>query len=211
MGRPEQARVARDIWSTLRALAHRTESPGTAGRPCGPLHMGPSHPGLLVDPAVPWTKARVVRFSWLTPQAPGPGPESPVKNVQHRGPSDLCPSLPGKLVYSAGPRSCARVFRGAGRPHRPSNPSVIRPGQLVDPGGLWTWARSARGSCSTLQDLELVPESLETAGRLCGPRTLAFVARDSWSTLPAVGLEPDSPRRTGGPPGHSDTITSRLE
>ena len=41
------------------------------------------------------------------------------------------------------------------------------------------------------------------------PRTLVFVAQDSWSTLLALGHKPESPRRAGRPPGHSDTITRR--
>ena len=132
------------------------------------------------------------------------------------------------MFNTVGPRTCARVSREnwstprglvhgpespgtAGQNRGPSDTSVSRPGQLVDPGGPWTRARGARGICLTLQDLELVPESLETAGPPAVLWTLAFVARDSWSNLLAVAHKPESPRRAGQPPGHSDMITRHPE
>ena len=60
MGRPAQVQGAQDIWSTLRALTHGTESPGTAGRPCSLLVHGPSCSDQLVDTAGPRTRARDV-------------------------------------------------------------------------------------------------------------------------------------------------------
>ena len=77
----------------------------------------------------------------------------------------------------------------------------------VDPMGTETRAlisRTANGHRGTSDTSGCCPGQLDDNA---GPRTLAFVTWDSWSTLPAVGHEAESPRRAGRPPGHSDTIT----
>ena len=53
------ALVARDSWSTPRALGPKREWPGTAGPPRRPTDNGPNHPGQLVNTTVPRAGPRV--------------------------------------------------------------------------------------------------------------------------------------------------------
>ena len=129
-------RVMRDCWSTLRAIGHGPESPGTPCRHHGTSKHGPSHPGHVVDPAVQRVCARVPRDSWSTPQVIGPGPKSPGTAGQNRGPLHPSAGHPGGLVNNPSPRTQA-------------GPS--RPGQLVDTAGPWARAGVTPESWSTLQ------------------------------------------------------------
>ena len=72
-----RARVNRDIWWAMLALAHGPASLGSAGRPLRPSDLDPIPLGQLVKTKGPGTKAQVAREGWLTPQALGAGPESP--------------------------------------------------------------------------------------------------------------------------------------
>ena len=75
-GPRNQARVAKDIGSTSRALRPKCDSPGTAGRPLKHSDKSTSLQGVLVDPAVLQTRARVAWDTWWTPLDIGHGPES---------------------------------------------------------------------------------------------------------------------------------------
>ena len=93
-------RVAQDRWSTPRVLGLEHESPGTAGRPRGPLDQGPSRPGQLDDPA------------YLRIKCEWPG------NVGRlRGTSDR--SRPGHLVDTAVPQERPESCEIAGGPRGP--------------------------------------------------------------------------------------------
>ena len=111
--------VARDIWSTPRALGPKRESPRTAhghcrpsgpGQTYGPSYTGPSRlgqlvhggrsdpgssrPGPLVVPGGARTQARDAQDSWSTPRAVRTRHESPARGGQTRVPSNTGPSLP---------------------------------------------------------------------------------------------------------------------
>ena len=99
--------------------------------------------------------------------------------------------------------------------------NAIRPGELVVPVGLQTWARVARESLSTPRAFRHGPQSPgTTAGPSwplgtgliplgqpvdpTGPWTRARDARDSWSNPWAFGPGPQLPGRPGRPHGTSD-------
>ena len=113
-------------------------SPGRSGRPCGPMELSASHPGLLVNTVDPRTRARVARESWFTLWAIGPGPESPGRACSPHGLSE--PARVTRDSWSTrralGPEhvSTGRV----GPPRGLSDPSPSCLGQLVDPVGPWT-------------------------------------------------------------------------
>ena len=81
------ARVAWDIWSTLQALGHGTDSPGTADGTRGHSEPGPS-----------------CRESGSNTRALGTGRESSATTSRHSGKSDPGLNRPGELVDPAGPR-----------------------------------------------------------------------------------------------------------
>ena len=135
------APVARDSWSTPRALGCKCKWAGTAGVPQGPSDPGLSRPGNLVDP-----------------RGLGHGPESPLRPGGSRGSSEQGPSRQRHRVELAGPGTRARVARDcwstpqalrrkrkspgrAGRPRGPSDPGPSCPGHLVDSAGHRAWAR----------------------------------------------------------------------
>ena len=93
-GTRPRARVAWDSWSTLQALGHMPDFPGTPGRPlrhlvpwrkspgtasqhCGPSEQSAIRPGQLFDTASPRTRARVTRGIRSTLRALKQGPEMP--------------------------------------------------------------------------------------------------------------------------------------
>lgn len=170
-----RANIARDIWSTPRAVGlecdlrghlveptcPRTQArvPGTAGRPRGPSDSGPSPPGQLVDPAGPRTRARVPRDSLSTPHARGPGPESPGTGGRPCGTSDPGPSSLGKLVDTASIQTQARVTRDIwSKPWalgiRPESPGTAGQPRLPADQVQVAWER-----CSTLRHLRRGPDS----------------------------------------------------
>ena len=158
-----QSQVARDSWSTPRALRPVPESPGTPVRHLSPSDQGPRCPGQLVDPAghqawarVAWdtwstacprTHSQVARDSWTTPWGLGP-----------------CPSHPGQLVDPVGLRTLAGVAWD-----RWSTPCALGP-EPESPGRVGRHLGPA-GTCPSRPGLLVDP---------CGPRTLARVARDCW-------------------------------
>ena len=130
------------------------------------------------------------------------------------------------MFNTVGPRTCDRVsqenwstpwglIHGAESPgtasqnRGPSDTSVSRPGQLVDAGGPWTRARGARGSCLTLQDLELVPESPERAGRPRGPLDPSLCCPGQLVNPAGLRTQDRIPQESRLTPGHSDTTTRR--
>lgn len=92
-----------------RALRPGPESPGTAGRPCGPLDPDPSNPGELVDPECIRTGAPVARGSCSTPRALGRKRKWTGTAGVPQGPSDPGLSHPGLLVDHTGHQAHARV------------------------------------------------------------------------------------------------------
>ena len=122
-----RARVARDSWSTLRALRPMHEWPRRDGRACGPSEAGRSCPGELVniralrhgpsglgrgvDTMGPRARAQDSRDSWSTPQALGPGSVLPGTAARPRGPTDLSASLQGQMFDTEGLWSQAPVAR----------------------------------------------------------------------------------------------------
>ena len=93
----------RDSRSTLRALGHVRESPGRAGRNCGPSDTGRNPLEQLVDTAGPQSLVQDAKDSWSTSQALGPWPLSPGTTGLPRGSSDPIASRTGVLVDPAGP------------------------------------------------------------------------------------------------------------
>ena len=163
-----RTRVAWEIWSTLRALGHLPESPGSGDRPHDPL-----------------TRARDARDRWLTPGALGHMCESPGKAVQHpgtrarfelpgtagqpRGPSEPGLSHPGQLVDPASPREWARVPRECWSTPKFLGTRLEFPGQLVKPVGPQKPAQFTRKSWWTPRAIVPGPELPGSAGRPCGP------------------------------------------
>ena len=90
-----RARIARDSWSTPRALGPGPESPGTADRPRGPSDPSANGTGEVIDLGGHRTQA--------------------ARAGQHRGPSDPAPCPLGQLLEPTGPRARARVTGTAGR------------------------------------------------------------------------------------------------
>ena len=120
------------ILSTPRGLGYSPELPGTAGQPSGPSVPGPSHPGRLVDTAVPPTRPQDARDSWSIQRDIGHRPESAETGGR---PRDLRPE----------PESPGRV----GRPRGRSDQGKSRSGQLVDSAKPRTWDHVSRGFWST--------------------------------------------------------------
>ena len=71
-GNQTQVRVARDSWSTTRAIMSGPESPGRTGRHRGPSDTSVIHPGELVEPEGTRTQEQVARDCWLSTLALGP-------------------------------------------------------------------------------------------------------------------------------------------
>ena len=146
-GTRRRAPVARDSWSTLRALGPMHEWPGRDGRACGSSEPGRSRPGELVNTRTlshgpsclgrllntvgPRARAGDSRESLSTPQAIGRGSLSPGTAARPFGPRDL---------------------------------SASRQGQMFDTEGLWTRAPVARDSWLTPWALERRPKTCGTAG-----------------------------------------------
>ena len=63
-GYPTRARFAWEGWSNLRAVGPECQSPGTDGLHRGPMDLGPSHQGQLVDLRGPRKKPQDLRDSW---------------------------------------------------------------------------------------------------------------------------------------------------
>ena len=180
VGPRTQARVARECWSTSRAIGPQRESLRRGGRHRKHSHTGLSCPGELVDPMGyrrraqglrsagrprrPSDRIPITRESWSTPRALGPGPESPWCADPTCGTTDLFPSHPGLLVNPAVHRTQAQVARVSWWTLRALGPSSSHPGELVDPVGPRTQARVARQSWSFPQALEHGPRSPGTSG-----------------------------------------------
>ncbi|RKM63736.1 hypothetical protein C0215_19690, partial [Clostridioides difficile] len=75
----------------------------------------------------------------------------------------------------------------AGRNHRPSDMSAIRPGGLGDTAGHRSWARGTRESWSTPRALGDRPDSPGELVDPAGRRERARVPQDSWSTPQVLG------------------------
>ena len=159
-----------------------------AGRPRGPLVLGPSHPGQLVDPAGPQARVPIMPESWSPPWAIGPKRDSPRRAGGNCGNSDMVPSCPGQLVDTAGPwhspESPGRAPRTRGPPGMDqvapeswSKPRAIRP-EYVSPG---------------------------TAGRNREPLDMGPSGPREWSTTQSLGPGQESPGTAGRPQGPSDT------
>ena len=163
--------------------------------------MAPStrHPGQWVDPEVPRTRAGDSRESWSNLRALRPGPESS-----------------GRAGRPSGPQTCARVTqdswstprvfrqwpesRGtAGRHRGPSDPSAIRPGDLVDTASPSTRARVARTPGQTREAVGTLTSCQGQLVHYGGTRTRAIDARDACSTPRYLRRGPESPRTTGRP------------
>ena len=201
VGPRTQARVARECWSTSRAIGPQRESLRRGGRHRKHSHTGLSCPGELVDPMGyrrraqglrsagrprrPSDRIPITRESWSTRRALGHEHESPRSAGRHRGHSDSIESLTG---------------------------------ELVDPAGLRNHARDARESWSTARALGPGPESPWCADPTCGTtdlfpsrpgllvnpavhRTQAQVARVSWWTLRALGPSSSHPGELVDPVG----------
>ena len=109
--------VAWDSLSTTHALGPRYILPRSARRHRGPSDWsrlareswstrgnsdtGANHPGELVDPTGPPTRAQVVQDTWSTPRELAPLPESPRTAGRTHGPSELGTSHPGMFVKPA--------------------------------------------------------------------------------------------------------------
>ena len=164
-----RARVARDSWSTLRALRPMHEWPRRDGRACGPSEAGRSCPGELVNIRALRhgpsglgrgvkimrlrTRAQVTRDSWSIPWDFGHRPESPKTAGRHRGTSD--PSVSIQDSWST-PRALGPGHESPGtacRPRRPTLKGPCLPGELVDIAGPQTRVRVTQDSWSTPRDL----------------------------------------------------------
>ena len=163
---------------------------------------------------MPSAWVRVARDIWSTPR-PRARSESPGTVGGHCRPSGTGLRRPGRLFETAGPPTRSRVswdnwsttralwngpqYPGtAGRNRRPSEPGRSRPGLLVDPAGPQARARVPLKSGRPRWHADpgtIRPGQLVNAG----PWTRNRDARESWSTLWALGYRPESPG-TGGQP-----------
>ena len=172
------ARVALDSSSTLRAFGPGREASGTSAivrvvdqlsRATGDWNPVLGHPGHLVDPAGPGTRARVTRDSWLTPWTLREWPELPWKVGRTPGLSEL-----GRSPWDSWltPRALGHVreSRGKAGQHRGnSDTGTSRPGQLEDTADPRICSRVARDSWLTPRALGTGLESPGRAGRPCRP------------------------------------------
>ena len=144
----------------------------------------------------------------------GHKPEWPGTAGPQQGPSDPGPRQPGELVDTEGLRTPApaawnswstlrtlgrkREWSGtAGPPFRPLEPGQSRPGYLVDPRGLGHGPESPLGPGRPRRPSEPGPSRQRHRVELAGPGTRARVARDCFSTPPALGQKRESPGRVG--------------
>ena len=212
----------------------------TADRLRRASYLRPSHPGELVDLACIRTRARVARENWSIPRVLGPGRDSSGTAGRNRGPSDPGTSRLGQLVTpwtlpperglvnTAGPRTRARVFLDvwstpsdlrpmpvspakAGRRRRHWNQGLGRPGHLVRPAGLRTWAEYARTAGRPRGPLETGPSRPGDLVDLAGHRTLDRIAQDIWSKPRGHGDGIESSRTDGPSCGPSDMRPSPPE
>ena len=152
MGLRTRAPVAQDSWSNPRAQGRKRKWPGTAGQPYSPLDPGLSHPGQQVEPAGPRARARLTPESYSTPRA-----------IRHERDTHWRAGRPlGNGTKRESPGT-------DGRPRRASDPSLSRPGQLVDPVGLRAWARVTPESYLTLQAFGHERDMPGSAGSTRGP------------------------------------------
>ena len=140
-------------------------SPGTAGQIRGPSHMGPIHPGQLVDRL--WDQSLSVWGNLVEPTGPSARAQARVD----------CDSWMTQRALLHGPE----WPRAAVRPHRHSDPSTRRPGQLVDTAGLgpepeWP-GRAGQTHRNSGTGLSRPGELVNPAV----PRSRARVAQVSWS------------------------------
>ena len=208
-----QARVSRDTWSTPRGLGYSPQLPRRAGPLRGPSGTGSSHPGCLLETAVPTNRARVTQEnwsttgprtltgvtwdSWSTPWALKPGPESLRTACRHRMLSDPGTSCPVVLDESACLELQCESPGTASRPRRISEPSASGPGLLVEPAGVELWPESPRTAGrphGPLDTSQSPPGLLVNPG---GHQTQAQVALECCSTLWALGHSPELPRKAG--------------
>ena len=108
------------------------ETPGRTGRPRGPTDPSASRSGELVVPAGTGTRPQVARDIWSSLQAIRHGPESPGRAGRLRGAGTRARvswvSWSKMWDYGPNPESPETACQ----PHRPSNPSESRPGEVVD-------------------------------------------------------------------------------
>ena len=151
-----------------RVLWHQPESPGSPGRPCGPLDQGPSHQRHKFDLADPRTRARVTRECWSTPRALGSKRVLPGIAGRTHGPSDL-----GRVAGDNWWTPLALGHRPEspgtdGRTLRPSYLSPSPPGQPVEPAGSLAWPRVALDPWSTPRSIRPEPELPRRAAQPSG-------------------------------------------
>ena len=168
------ARVALDSSSTLRAFGPGREASGTSAivrvvdqlsRATGDWNPVLGHPGHLVDPAGPGTRARVTRDSWLTPWTLREWPELPWKVGRTPGLSEL-----GRSPWDSWltPRALGHVRESRGKAGQHcgnSDTGTSRPGQLEDTADPRICSRVARDSWLTPRALGTGLESPGRAGR----------------------------------------------
>ena len=184
--------------------------PGNDVRHREPSDQGPSCPGKLVATTGPRSRARVSQDSWATLHAMGHVSEAQVTAGRPCGPSDTSPSRQGQMVDPAGHQTKAQGARESwstlrhlgpnlesrgtgGRTSGPSDQGASCPGHLVNP------AVHGPGM-----------ESPVISGQPGGPWGTDRVARDSWTTLQALGHGPESPGAAGRHRGHSARGPCRL-
>ena len=180
----------------------------------GPSDMGPSHVGLLVDPAGTGTRLQVARDIWLRPQDLRRGPESPGTAAGQCGPSTQA-RVTRECWWTPRALGHQRESPGsAGRPRRTWDTGPSRPTHLVNTAVPRTWGPShlvvlihpvGPRNCPESPGIARQPRgpwdrSASHPGELVdivGPRTRARFARERWSTSRDLTRWPESPRAAG--------------
>ena len=221
-----RAPFTRDSWLSPRALGHKRECPGTAGRPLGfgggpespgtacrprrPSDPSASGPGQQVDPTGPRALAGVAQDRRSTSRALRNKPETSGTAGRWWGPTDPSAKRPGKLFDTAGPRAQSGVTRdswwspralgnGPESPKRARRPRVPSDPSAIHPGEM---------SKPKPRPLDAGPSAPGQLVDTACSRTRARITRGSWATPWALGHGPESPGPPGGHREASGTVPS---